>query len=226
MAKMIQMPQSIQAPTGEQRWMYANFTDSFVFTYIMTTRMDIAKQILVRIMPELENDEIRSIRQEYRLGNAKPEKHIISDIMIRTESGRIIVIEMQNRPLPYLKKRARGYTAVIDSVLLKKGDEKYDLPDVTLIIICGFDPADRQRYVNDQVSYYRTDPDIETDDGRKVIWLNPKGRKGPVTPELKAFLDYVNGIEVDDELCDNIDRAVLEMKRSYIIRREYMFFTD
>ncbi|MCR5794912.1 MAG: hypothetical protein K6G61_06160, partial [Solobacterium sp.] len=85
---------------------------------------------------------------------------------------------------------------------------------------------DRQRYVNDQASYYRTDPDVETDDGRQVIWLNPKGSKGPVTPKLKAFLDHVNGIEVEDELCDNIDRAVLEMKRSYVIRREYMFFTD
>ena len=226
MAKMIQMPEGIQNPTKQQRWIYANFTDSFVFSYIIRKHKDITKEILERIMPELKGEDIRIISHEIRLGNSKAEKEIICDILIKTKSGKIIGIEMQNKPLPHLMMRARGYTAVLDSVFLKKGDIKYDLPEITLIIICAFDPAERERYFNDQASYFRTDPDVETNDGRRVIWLNPEETRGPVSEELKAFLNYVIGIEVNDALCDNIDRAVMEMKRNYFTRRKFMFFTD
>ncbi len=129
---------------------------------------------------------------------------------------------MQNAWRKCLCGRMRIYGSNIDSGLLPKGTEEYCVPEVIVICICRFDPFRRHRYVYDSRPGNTALTGGWFNDGRRTVFLNAKGRKGPVSDELKAFLDYVNGIEVDDQLCDYIDRAVQKMKEDEIVRRNYM----
>ena len=225
MAKMIQMPAYIRDPSHEQKWQYAGFSDNFVFQYIIRHYPDITKEILVRIIPELRDEELTFIGHEVRLGESGKLKENSLDILIRTAGGKRIVFDMQNLWEKCMCGRMRIYGSNVDSGLLQKGAADYCVPEVIVICICRFDPVGRKRYVYDTKPESTAAGSGWINDGRRMILLNAKGQKGPVSPGLKVFLDYVNGIEVNDPLCDNIDKAVEEMKKDEIVRRNYMTFS-
>ena len=61
------------------------------------------------------------------------------------------------------------------------------------------------------------------DDGVKYIVLNTTSLKDDVDEELKAFLDYVNGNDVEgDEFIEELDDAVKRARLNKEWRREFM----
>ncbi|MCR5795045.1 MAG: Rpn family recombination-promoting nuclease/putative transposase [Solobacterium sp.] len=225
MAKMIRMPADIRDPSHEQRWHYANFTDNFVFQYIIRHYPDILQEILGRIIPELRDEELTVIGHEVRQGESGLFRENVLDILIRAASRKRIVLDMQNTWEKCMCGRMRIYGSNVDSRLLVKGAEDYCIPEVIVICICKFDPLGRKQYVYDTAPERNAAESGWFSDGRRMILLNVKGRKGPVTPQLESFLKYVNGIDTDDLLCDTIDKAVEEMKKDEIVRRNYMTFS-
>ena len=224
MAKMIQMPKEITKPSDEQKWKYANFTDRFVFAYILRHHKDITKEILNRIIPEMKNDDF-TVEHEVRNGENGEFRENVLDISITLSNGTLIAFDMQNDWEKCICGRIRIYGSNIDSFLLKKGAENYCVPNVIVIFLCKFDPCKKRKYVYDSRPRGKKEPDGWLNTGMRHICLNAKGRKGPVRPKLKAFLDYVNGIEVNDDLCDNIDRAVQKMKDDENLRRNFMSYS-
>ena len=58
------------------------------------------------------------------------------------------------------------------------------------------------------------------------IFLNASSRQDDVSKELKAFLDYVAGIESEDDYVQRVAEAVREAKKNREWRGEDMeFFT-
>ncbi len=224
MAKMIQMPENIKKPSNEQKWEYANFTDKFVFAYILRNHKDITKEILARIIPEMKNEDF-NVEHEVRNGENGKFKENVLDIRITFSNGTLIAFDMQNDWEECICGRIRIYGSNIDSFLLLKGAESYCVPNVIVIFLCRFDPGKKRKYVYDSRPRGEQLPDGWLNTGMRHICLNAKGMKGPVSPKLKAFLDYVNGIEADDDLCDNIDRAVQKMKDDENLRRNYMSYS-
>ena len=68
----------------------------------------------------------------------------------------------------------------------------------------------------------REDTDIFLEDGTTKIFLNAKGTMDDVSPELKAFLDYVAGKKPADPFVDELEEAVKNARKNREWRREYM----
>ncbi len=54
------------------------------------------------------------------------------------------------------------------------------------------------------------------------VFLNASGRQNDVSKELRAFLDYVAGIESEDDFVQRVAEAVREAKKNREWRHEYM----
>ena len=169
--------------------------------------------------------EIEKIEHEVRSGESGEFRENALDIRITLSDGTLIAFDMQNDREKCICGRIRIYGSNMDSTLLPKGTDNYCVPEVIVIFLCRFDPIGKKKYVYDSRPPRSKEPDGWMNTGMRHICLNAKGRKGPVSPRLKAFLDYVNGIEVDDDLCDNIDRAVQKMKDDENMRRYYMSYS-
>lgn len=83
----------------------------------------------------------------------------------------------------------------------------------------------------DRIEYPETQkairPDIDAKsvslkDGTTKIFLNAKGTMDDVSPELKAFLDYVAGKKPADPFVDELEEAVKNARKNREWRHEYM----
>ena len=61
-------------------------------------------------------------------------------------------------------------------------------------------------------------------DGTTKILLSSKGQLDDVTPDMKAFLEYVDGIRGNDEFVREIDREIREIKKQESERVAYMTY--
>ena len=69
------------------------------------------------------------------------------------------------------------------------------------------------------------DPQIVLGDEAYKIFLNTKGTRGNVSPEVQAFLDYVEGHATpNDAYIASLDNAVQLAKKNANWRREYMIY--
>ena len=68
----------------------------------------------------------------------------------------------------------------------------------------------------------KEDNGVFLNDGAVKIFLNASSKQDDVSKELKAFLDYVAGVESEDEFVQRVARAVREAKKNREWRREYM----
>ena len=69
------------------------------------------------------------------------------DIYAEDETGRAYDIEMQVKSdvKDYLGQRTRYYQSMMDTSLLKKGQDYWQLPSNYIIFVCTFDPFDEDR---------------------------------------------------------------------------------
>ena len=56
------------------------------------------------------------------------------------------------------------------------------------------------------------------------MFLSTKGELDDVTPDVKAFLDYVDGVISNDDFVQEIDREIKDVKTIEQERRSYMTY--
>lgn len=140
------------------------------------------------------------------------------DVLARTAAGELVDVEMQATPRSDTAKRARLYSARLTkeawSEHVEVAEERtYDyseLPRVAVVFVCDFDPLGKglRRYTGRTVY----DGSSDTDDGSVAVFLNARGSRGDLDPDLGAFLDYVAGRSVEPGSCafvDDINAAVV-----------------
>ena len=88
--------------------------------------------------------------------------------------------------------------------------------------ICWSDVFGRGRHIYTFKNVCQEDQEVFLGDGTEKIFLNANGQKDDVSPELKAFLDYVAGRKSDDLFVKKLDQAVEQAKTNREWRREYM----
>lgn len=125
------------------------------------------------------------------------------DIYAIDEHGTVYDTEMQAQTNNDLRRRIRYYQGVLDSSLLSPGTRDFnELNDVCVIMIMPFDLFGQEKYVYTFVPCCKEDKTLELDDGAVRIFLNTRGKNDDeITPELKAFLRYVES--TDGEFVEN-----------------------
>ena len=94
--------------------------------------------------------------------------------------------------------------------------------DSYIIFICLLDLFGKGRYRYSFENICKEDTDVMLNDGSKKILLNADGKKGDISEELKAFLDYVAGRPSEDAFVKKLESAVEKAKKNRKWRREYM----
>ena len=124
-----------------------DFTDGYLFGTVMLNK-DICKGVLEAIL-EFKITDIQFIELEKTVKNGYETKGVRFDVILKDDKGNVYNIEMQvsSKNKKYLGRRTRYYQIMIDSLMLKKGDDYNRLKKSIIIFICPFKLFDKKRQV-------------------------------------------------------------------------------
>ena len=161
-----------------------------------------------RILPELDIDHVEYPELQKTIKEDFEAKGIRLDAYVNDGKGTVYDIEMQAVTSKYLPRRTRYYQSMIDLQLVDKGQDYDTLNDSYIIFICLSDLFGKGRYRYSFENICKEDTEVMLNDGAKKIFLNADGKKGDISEELKAFLDYVAGRPSEDAFVKKLESAV------------------
>ena len=174
------------------------------------------------------------------------------DILAKDSTGKHYNVEVQKKPEGAHIRRARFNSSMMDSRMLKAGQEFSELQDSYIVFITQtdifgygipiyminrhfeeiddiFDDGSHIVYVNEKGRHIYTfenickeDNSVFLKDGAVKIFLNADSDQDDVSQELKAFLDYVAGKEPADDFVQRLREAVEQARKNREWRHEYM----
>ena len=203
--------------------------DKFLFDEVMD--IPEAHEAALRIILGDENLRLLTPAQtEKELLTAPWLRSIRLDVYSVDENLRIYNTEAQKTRKPDLPRRSRFYQSVMDSSLLKSGDESFNLLNDTFnIMIMPFDLFGEGRYCYTFHARCDENPSLLLEDGATRIFLNTRGtNRGEVSEELIQFLEYMaqSALNVDipntNENLIKIHNYVRQVKASEEIGVKFM----
>ena len=209
------------AKQPETKWEDLSISNDFLFGKVMQDA-ELCKELLQRILPELEIDHVEYPELQKTIKEDFEAKGIRLDAYVNDGKGTVYDIEMQAVTSKYLPRRTRYYQSMIDLQLVDKGQDYDTLNDSYIIFICLSDLFGKGRYRYSFENICKEDMEVMLNDGAKKIFLNADGKKGTVSEELKAFLDFVAGRPSEDAFVKKLESAVEKAKKNRKWRREYM----
>lgn len=204
-------------------WEDLTIQDDYMFKLVMRSKR-ICKTMIEKIL-RIKLTDIRYIEEEKTVKPRYESKGVRLDVYVEG-SGEVFEIEMQVRQpeTGELSKRARYYQAMIDSERLMSGQKYKMLPTSYIIFICPFDPFQQSRHIYTFRNLCVEDTGLELNDKTTKVFVNSTGTANDVTPDVKAFLDYVNGVINDDAFVREIDDEILRVKAIEEERVKYMTY--
>ena len=197
--------------------------DDYLFKRIM-----FEKDICIRFLEALLKVKIRDIKYigvEKGLKETYLGRGIRLDVYVEDDNNTIYNIEMQvsSDDNEFLGNRIRYYQALIDSAILKRGDNYKDLKNLYIIFICPFVLFNGERQVYFFKNYCKDDKEIKLEDGVTKILISTKGKEEEtLDKDLKAFMYYINGVLLDNDFVKTLDTRIGEIKQKEIERSFYM----
>ena len=205
----------------ERRWKNAGIGNDFIFSRVMR-KEELFLPLIQRIFPELKLCRVeKHVAQMTAVGPAGS-KGVRYDVYSEI-NGRVFEVEMQMDSRGNEPKRTRYYQCMIDEQVLSMGEDYSNLPESYIIMISPRDLFGKGRHIYRFRNIETTDHSLELGDETMKIFLNSHG-KDDVLPELKNFLDLVNGEEPEDDYCRALDQEVKIAKLDAETRRNYMEF--
>ncbi len=205
-------------------WEELSFQDDYMFKRVMSHKR-YCKKMLERIL-RVKIRDIRYLEDEKTIKTAYESKGIRLDVYVEDDKNIVYNVELQVRKPENdaLFKRLRYYQSMIDGDLLLAG-ARYDTLKATIIIfICPFEVLDGKRHMYTFRSICVEDKEMVMPDGATKILLSTKGKMDDITPEMKAFLDYVDGKNVEDDFVQEIDNEINNIKGQEAERVSYMTY--
>ena len=207
-------------------WESLTIQDDYMFKLIMR-RKRICKKMLEKIL-KIKIHDIKYLEEEKTIKASYESKGVRLDVYVADENNTVFNVEMQVRDYEgnWLYRRTRYYQSLIDTDLLESGMDYDELTDTYIIFICPFELPilGGNRHIYTFHNHCDEDTSITMPYGTTKIFLSTKGTTDDVEPDVKAFLDYVDGIISDDEFVQEIDQEIKEVKTIEKERRLYMTF--
>lgn len=205
----------------ETKWEDLGISNDFLFGKVMRDA-ELCKELLQRILPELDIDHVEYPELQKTIKEDFDAKGVRLDVYVNDGKGTVYDIEMQAVTSKYLPRRTRYYQSMIDLQMVDKGQDYDTLNNSYIIFICLSDLFRKGRYIYTFENVCKEDSEVVLNDGAKKIFLNAGGKNGPVSEELKAFLDYVAGRPSEDRYVKKLEHAVEKAKKNREWRHEYM----
>lgn len=174
------------------------FTDDLMFQIVMRDP-EICRMFLNEVLPHLDIQDI-TVRTQERIAFNQEDKVSILDVLITDSRGRRYNVEMQVAHKADMDKRARQYLfKMMEDGFLRRKQEYGELHAAYVIFILPFDPKGKglKRYTF--VYTAKEDPSVELNDDSALIYLNTKGTKGEIRPELDDLYRMIEGKPTSNE---------------------------
>jgi predicted transposase/invertase (TIGR01784 family) len=213
------MPFTIKA------WEDLTIQDDFMFKAVMKDKA-LCQGVLEAILGQRIRD-IHYLSEELSLKAGYMSKGVRLDVYVEDEAHTIYDVEMQvrNETDDDLPCRMRYYQSQIDAEILARGKDYAELRQTLVIFICPFDPCGRGWHLYTFENTCQRDPALKLGDGAVKILLNTCGTGENISPQLQAFMDYVNsGILTANPLVQALDQRVKDVKHSEAERVSYMTY--
>lgn len=207
--------------TNTTAWEELQISNDFIFGKIMQNP-ELCKGLLQRILPELKIDHIEYPETQKAIRPDIDAKSVRFDAYVKDGKGTVYDIEMQVAPSKELPKRTRYYQSLLDMQMIDRGEPYKRLKPSYIIFICPFDQFNMGRHIYTFENTCKEDKTILLGDETTKIFLNAKGTMDDVSPELKAFLDYVAGKKPADPFVGELEEAVKNARKNREWRHEYM----
>ena len=207
--------------TNATAWEELQISNDFIFGKIMQDPK-LCKELLQRILPGLKIDRIEYPETQKAIRPDIDAKSVRLDVYVEDGKGTVYDIEMQVGMSKELPKRTRYYQSLLDMQMIDKGEPYKKLKPSYIIFICPFDQFGMGRHIYTFENICKEDKSVLLNDGTTKIFLNAKGTMDDVSPELKAFLDYVAGKKPADPFVDELEEAVKNARKNREWRHEYM----
>ena len=202
--------------------------NDFVFGTVMRNER-FCRKFLEMVLPELDIGEIVFTESQKSLQEGFDVRGVRFDVYSKSETGKVYDIEIQTTNTPDLKKRTRAYHIEAGIDIMNKSNlasgEYHNLPDTFVIFICTFQPfKEHNRHIYTFCNFCREDKSIALDDGAYTIFLSTKGELDDISPELKAYLDFIEGKLSDDPFVQELKRDLALKSQNSEWRRSYMHY--
>ena len=208
----------------ELQWQSLSIQNNFIFGKIFESNLDLCRRLLQFIL----NLKIKSIHYPERekvIEARTDSKGIRLDVYVQdSDTNRSFDIEMQMSNSDNIAKRMRYYQGLIDMDKLKHGQHYSQLGDSFIIFICPFDRFNAGKHIYTFRETCVQCPNIQLNDGATKIFFSTKGIADDVSPDLKAFLDYVDNGIVSSDFVHELDRAVQLVKSNRKAMKEFMTY--
>ena len=209
-----------------------NLIDDFMFN-IATMDLELCKDI-VELSLNIKIREIRWKEGQKVIYNIPGKRGIRLDFYIVDENGKVYDVEMQASNKGNIPKRTRYYKALLDSPMLKSGEEGFDaLPVTYVIFICGFDLFGYGKYRYTFENRCREVPELVLPDELHTVILNTRGtNETEVESSLVDFLKFVENSSQkpennpEDRRIRRIYEKVSVLKGRIELEAEYMKMED
>lgn len=205
----------------QTKWEDLGISNDFLFGKVMQDA-ELCKELLQRILPDMDIDHVEYPELQKTIKEDFDAKGVRLDAYVNDGEGTVYDIEMQAATSNLLPRRTRYYQSMIDLQLVDKGRDYDTLNNSYIIFICLSDLFGKDLYVYTFENTCKEDSTVILNDGAKKIFLNADGKRGAISKELKAFLDYVAGKSSEDIFVRKLDSAVKEAKKNREWRHEYM----
>ena len=171
-------------------------TDARNFNLLSNVFMSVALndlpacQHVIRILTGIKDLTVKEVRTQYRIFKITSHDAIL-DVLAEDAEGKLINLEIQRGDTVDHARRTRFYAAMIDSELLQKGKEYYEMPEVYVIYISEDDiwKAGRTTY---PIKKQLEGTEISYDDGLHVLYVNAAIDDGTEIADLMKYFKKAN----------------------------------
>lgn len=205
-----------------KKWHDATIQNNFVFGKTMELYPDLCRRLLELIL----NTKIKEIsypEREKTIEVKTDSKGIRLDVYVEENgTNRSFDIEMQVSNNDNIDKRMRYYQGLIDMDKLKRGQHYSKLGRSVIIFICPFDRFDYGLHFYSFSERCDQNPNIKLNHGATKIFLSTKGTVDDVSPDILAFLNYVDSGIISGKFVEELDVAVNSVKSNKKARHDFM----
>ena len=205
----------------QKQYQELTFTDDFMFGKVLVNNPEICRRLL-EVLLEIKIKKISFPERQKTIEILSDGKGIRLDVYVDDENGTIYNIEMQTKVKKELPKRSRYYQGMIDMNLIERGAKYKELKLSFVIFICLNDPFGYGLPVYRFENICVQNRDILLKDEAIKVFINADGDLTDLPENLAAFLQYLKGKIVENELVRMIDNEVEIVKKHEEWEVEYM----
>ena len=168
------------------------FTDDFMFCKILTSRLDLCKELLelilgIKLKKVCLSESQKVIEMKY------DSRGIRLDVYVDDENETIYDLEMQTTLKKDIPKRMRYYQGMIDLNLIQRGESFSKLKKSYIIFICTKDPFGKKLPIYTFENTCIQDKELILGDETTKVVVNPDSNRAGLSPEMNEFLNLLQG---------------------------------